>query len=785
MLPSVPKPPPAPRAMNSPRMNTPVRAVPARQPAGSRSPFWQELSPINNDIRKMPQTPPSSRNENVNYSAPSPSPMRVSSFVTSQPLPSPGAALNLLPRSSASSSSAKDATGAKPGQNLGFGSTEEAQAADPHEYPNGFRPSALLLGCRTPTVSGAHLDRQPRSSINASRGRESRRDRILNFDQNANVPGLGSFQRSSTTQQPAEAKMMNTRQPTSNAFASSSSLGADRRTGKLAPGKGPVASLAAALNPADSLNGLAQIKNVKAAPELGRPADNNLGASLEVPAYNKGLKVPKESANHLRATSRASQMNQRQKAAIQRARVSGSQADILHVARTMIDRMQANYKSANPNKRLSTLLRENANNLQQHITALLKPKRGLVGASAVGNVVEQLVARTIKEAQAQAQREEVHTFSMPVPTLTVENPPPASRPKARKTGRGRGRGTKSQPKSRARDDQKLRACNCKKTRCLKLYCECFARQAYCSGCNCKNCQNVPEFEFERSKQVLVTLERDANAFFRGQKDGMVDSRTSKHLKGCNCKRSECLKKYCECFQAGVSCSGMCKCIHCKNNKASGSSRASTTHLVNGALKRVQGRKSRGTNPILRNGKRALVHKQHGHPSVNTRSQMAHQSLMTATGSSRGRNQPPLKRPRKSATTRDAHAAMTPTPPPLMNVDMSMGINAPAHGIHGAGVLGAFSTAAAFSGGGSTATSLIETERAMLQALDTPVNSIPSRAPVGLIPPGAPTLTSPQRETNLMVDAGTGGQKSSQAATSIPGKDVQDVMQMNMPLILFS
>ena len=37
-----------------------------------------------------------------------------------------------------------------------------------------------------------------------------------------------------------------------------------------------------------------------------------------------------------------------------------------------------------------------------------------------------------------------------------------------------------------------------------------------------------------------------------------------HRRGCKCQRSSCLKRYCECFEAGVACGEHCKCVGCAN-----------------------------------------------------------------------------------------------------------------------------------------------------------------------------------------------------------------------------
>ncbi|PPS12714.1 hypothetical protein GOBAR_AA07925 [Gossypium barbadense] len=118
-----------------------------------------------------------------------------------------------------------------------------------------------------------------------------------------------------------------------------------------------------------------------------------------------------------------------------------------------------------------------------------------------------------------------------------------------------GDGNDMKKLSNSTDGDGCKRCNCKKTKCLKL----------------------PEYEetvLETRKQIES---RNPLAFspkivqpvtefpLSNREDGNRKTPSSaRHKRGCNCKRSMCLKKYCECYQANVGCSIGCRCEGCKN-----------------------------------------------------------------------------------------------------------------------------------------------------------------------------------------------------------------------------
>ena len=106
-------------------------------------------------------------------------------------------------------------------------------------------------------------------------------------------------------------------------------------------------------------------------------------------------------------------------------------------------------------------------------------------------------------------------------------------------------------------NKKLMGCNCKNSGCLKRYCECFSRMKYCdNNCQCKNCMNNIKFEKERTEAIKLYLVKSPVSFKKINMD--LNNIT------CNCKKSNCLKNYCECFQFNLKCTYSCGCVDCKN-----------------------------------------------------------------------------------------------------------------------------------------------------------------------------------------------------------------------------
>ena len=106
-------------------------------------------------------------------------------------------------------------------------------------------------------------------------------------------------------------------------------------------------------------------------------------------------------------------------------------------------------------------------------------------------------------------------------------------------------------------------CTCTRTQCQKKYCACFSSGNYCQGCDCKGCLNIKR---DNNNNII----QEGEKIYDNQKDKEINIQNNLCQENkaqaivCNCTKSRCMKKYCECYKMNIDCGNLCRCIDCQN-----------------------------------------------------------------------------------------------------------------------------------------------------------------------------------------------------------------------------